>query len=252
MLSRLREHFGTAGLVVAIVALVAALAGGAIAATGGSNGDKATASAKGKQGPRGKTGKTGPQGPAGPAGPAGAQGPAGAKGDAGAAGSNGSAGAKGATGATGATGPTGEEGEVGPEGSAWTELGTLPSEATETGTWAMTGNDDGSESETNTAAISFPIPLAQADAEGLEVKIWNSFKSQDPAECPGDAINPKADPGFLCIYIGANEPGALFNPEVHSPTEVENEVGTSGAVLIWRFQVSSLERSLGSFAVTAP
>ena len=47
-LSRLREHLGTAGLVVAIVALVAALAGGAIAANGGSGDGKATASAKRK------------------------------------------------------------------------------------------------------------------------------------------------------------------------------------------------------------
>jgi len=116
MLSRLREHLGTAGLIVAVVALVAALAGGAIAATGGG---KATTSAKGKPGPRGKTGKTGPAGPQGPAGAAGA------KGDAGAAGANGSNGSNGANGSTilsGAATPTTQ----GVDGDFYIKTGASP------------------------------------------------------------------------------------------------------------------------------
>jgi hypothetical protein len=106
MLTRLRTHLGTAGLLVAIVALIAALAGGAYAA-GGSSSGKATASAKGKKGPRGPKGDTGPAGPAGPAGPQGA------KGDTGAAGANGKDGTNGAKGTTGAQGPTGNTGPIG-------------------------------------------------------------------------------------------------------------------------------------------
>ena len=229
MFSRLREHFGTAGLVVAIVALVAALGGGAYAATGGSGDGKATASAKGKQGPRGKTGKTGPAGPAGPAGPTGPAGPVGAKGDAGAPGSNGAPGADGksvtgepitAGGACGA-GVTGVKytlnatstnvcnGKNGTTG--FTE--TLPSGKTETGTWAVGNGGQGAGDQY--VPISFPIPLQEAPEEVAVV--WLSYgPTAEPFEaselveileegaehgCPGfEEGVPLADPGHLCVY----------------------------------------------------
>jgi Collagen triple helix repeat (20 copies) len=213
MLSRLREHVGSAGLAVAIVALIAALGGGAYAATGGSAGGQATASAKAKQGKQGKPGKTGPAGPAGPTGPAG---PAGAKGDAGPKGDTGATGSAGATGATGATGAAGKPGETG-----FTEF--LPSEKTETGTWAVgqggTGSVDfGAETNSSVALqyvpVSFPIPLGQAPE--LTV-VWLSYGNEgEPFEaseideileegaehgCPGfNERVPLADPGHLCVY----------------------------------------------------
>jgi hypothetical protein len=266
MFSRLREHFGTAGLVVAIVALVAALGGGAYAATGGSGGGKATASAKGKQGPRGKTGKTGPQGPAGPAGP---QGPPGAKGDTGAAGSNGTPGAPGTSVTSTESGTTidathcvGVGGSKFVAGASTTyacngKNGTtgftkeLPSEATETGTWWFTGN---SEAKSEFFPISFPIPLAEADAEAITVHFWKESlppASRDTA-CLGTPDAPEAEPGTICFYIPiAGESEAPTTPEVIKPNFSEAGVGATGALLL------SVEQGLdrhagGSFAVTAP
>jgi hypothetical protein len=238
MFSRLREHFGTAGLVVAIVALVAALGGGAYAATGGSSGGKATASAKGKQGPRGKTGKPGPQGPTGPAGPTGPKGDTGPKGENGTSGANGAPGADGksvtgesiAAGGACGTGGTGVKytlnatstnvcnGKNGTTG--FTE--TLPSGKTETGTWAVGNGGIGQvnfEAETSLPVafqyvpISFPIPLEQAPelttvwlsyglgAEPLEAELEEVLEEGAEHGCPGfEEGVPLADPGHLCVY----------------------------------------------------
>ncbi|HEX4670281.1 MAG TPA: hypothetical protein VH275_09965 [Solirubrobacterales bacterium] len=233
MFSRLREHFGTAGLVVAIVALIAALGGGAYAATGGSGGGKATASAKqGKRGKQGKPGKTGPAGPAGPTGPTGARGDAGAKGDAGAPGSNGTPGAEGksvtgeaiAAGGACGVGVTGVKytlngnpstvcnGKNGTNGTTgFTE--TLPSGETETGTWTASSP---SETPNLPSQISFGIPLEVAPemiyvsltyeenpGEAYEVfEVEEIFEDAAEQGCPGftDAGIPLADPGKLCVY----------------------------------------------------
>ena len=217
MLSRLREHLGTAGLVVAIVALVAALAGGAIAANGGSGDGKATASAKAKKGPRGPKGPKGDTGPAGPAGPQGAKGD---KGDTGAAGSNGTNGTNGAPGAAGAPGTSVTntalpKGNVNcPEGGAEFKVGagtptracngttgfteTLPPGETETGTWSITNSSMGFMD--STAAISFPIPLAESGGAGSAIT-FNGKQTEEEeftANCPGSLAEPQAEPGFLC------------------------------------------------------
>jgi hypothetical protein len=250
MLSRLREHFGTAGLVVAIVALVAALAGGAIAATGGSGGSgggKATASAKGKQGPRGKTGKTGPQGPAGPAGPAGPQGPAGPKGDTGAPGANGT---------NGATGPTGKDGKDGKNGDPWTVGGFLPSGKTLTGTWAAgEGGLGGVDFEIETQSkvthqyvpISFPLPLEEAPeittvwlSEGLFGEPFGPAVINEILEegaengCPGfEGGIPLADPGHLCVYVSYMlfmKPGGTGKP-LTVRSEGEPQIYEGGSII---------------------
>ncbi|HEX4669578.1 MAG TPA: hypothetical protein VH275_06345 [Solirubrobacterales bacterium] len=244
MFSRIREHFGSAGLVVAVVALVAALGGGAYAATGSSGGGKATASAKAKQGPRGKTGKTGP---AGPAGPAGATGPAGPKGDAGAKGDPGAPGSAGAPGGAGAPGTSVTNTSVPTSSATCNHLGgaefkvgtgtpttacngqtgfteTLPSEKTETGTWAtgyggVGGVNFATEGTTPVARqfvpISFPIPLPEAPelifvqmTEGLSAELFTDATEleqlqEEGAEhgCPGiEEGVPLADPGKLCVY----------------------------------------------------
>ncbi len=251
MLSRIREHLGGAGLVVAVVALVVALAGGAIAANGGSGDGKATASAKAKKGPRG------PKGPKGDTGPAGPAGPAGAKGDSGAAGSNGSNGADGKAGATGATGLQGIQGiqgikgatgPTGPTGSS-SFTATLPVGETETGAWGQIVGSTGFV----TVPVSFNIPLAapldgnhvisiaEANAEKLE-------KCDDGVSPAPSASNPEADPGYLCIYTGSGAeaqlaPGGMIDPALGS-----NGASTSGALLI--IVGSEAEGAAGTFAVT--
>jgi len=253
MLSRLREHFGTAGLVVAIVALVAALGGGAYAATGGSGDGKASASAaKGKPGPRGKTGKTGPAGPQGPAGPAGA------KGDTGPAGSNGTNGTNGVTGPTGAKGATGATGKNGVDGeTGFTE--TLPSEMTETGGWVFgemmaAALPPSARVET---AISFPIPLAAAiPAANVHLNPLG-FEGTEGTDCPGKASKPAAKPGHLCVYLGSTnflngEAEEEFVAEAIRPLDDPAEKGASPTGAVIAYQVAPEVRLRGSWAVTAP
>jgi Collagen triple helix repeat (20 copies) len=255
-LSRLREHFGTAGLVVAIVALVAALAGGAIAANGGSDGGKATASAKGKQGPRGKTGKTGKTGPQGPAGPAGPQGPVGPKGDTGAPGANGSDGAKGATGATGPTGDIGPTGDTGPTGETGF-VEALPSEATMKGTWWFQATND----EVQFSPVSFPIPLSSAAAASIKAAHFSTEDEEDfKQECPGTINDPKAEPGALCFYVNPapilktvpSFPPPVLRPGSNGEEGIETTgIGTTGVLLFFSGALEE-QHAGGTYAVTAP
>jgi hypothetical protein len=266
MLSRLREHFGAAGLIVAIVALVAALAGGAIAATGGSGNGKATASAKAKKGPKGPKGAKGDPGPAGP------QGPAGANGKDGAAGANGAAGASvtntpvstgvpsecanlgGAKFSVGSGTPTfacngkaGNQGPAGPPGPTCDEEGKclLPSGATETGLFSVGTTKAAPIIRT---AISFPLRLSEEPA-------FHYVNESDPneiipPECPGSSVEPSALPGNLCLYAAVNGLGP-------GQTEGATPDPTSGAVLFFFLEKIEDEYvesgfALGSWAVTAP
>lgn len=259
MFSLLRNRFGIPG-VISVIALVFAMFGGAYAASN-DGGGKATASAKAKKGPRG------PKGPKGDTGPAGPAGPAGAKGDTGAAGANGTNGAPGAPGQDGKSveaiefGPTeeeehgepcGERGGVefesaspdtfacnGEEGSPWTAGGTLPSGATETGSW-FTPEAEG--------PISFPIPLAAAIPGGNVEKIAEG--ATPPANCDDgegtapSAAHPEADKGYLCIFVGFGEtPLTVVSPASFGPG-----TATTGAFIV----PQSGQGGLGTFAVTAP
>ena len=247
MLSRLRNQIGTAGLVVAIVALVAALGGGAYAAT--SNSGKATASANGKKGPRGPKGATGPAGPQGPAGPAGSKGDAGPKGE------------KGDTGAQGPAGPQGPAGKKGTTG--FTE--TLPSEKTETGTWAigpLTEEANPGSSVGYYAPISFPIPLENALDE-TQVHFINltgeeeggGIPNRPSSTCLGTASDPTATPGHLCVYTGEVFGGEELGNNLQLRKAAALEFGADTTGLMLGFLHSPTATPIGGFgtwAVTAP
>jgi Collagen triple helix repeat (20 copies) len=289
MLSPLRNRFGIPGL-ISVIALVFAMLGGAYAASDNAGSGKATTSAKAKKGPRGPRGKTGPAGPAGPVGPAGA------KGDTGAAGSNGKDGAPGVAGKDGAsvtntavaTGVVGEcnklggakftvgagaptfacNGEKGKEGSPWTELGTLPSSKTETGTWGVNGPGG-----TLLAPISFTIPL-EAAPELVFVPLTTSEGGpiEDPEElaaalkfgadhgCDGFATGlPLADPGKLCVYgsilaevsfVGALTSASNGSGSIQGPNLSKEGVGPAGTILSMSCG-SPACAGFGAWAVTA-
>jgi len=232
MFSSLRNRFGTPG-VIAVIALVLAMVGGAYAASGGltkQQKKEVKSIAKSFQG-------TGPAGPSGPAG---------AKGDTGAAGSNGGNGANGKDGISptgtnfsgsktvgsvtcteggieysGATKNlvcSGKKGEKGEEGSPWTAGGTLPKDATETGTWSMFSLGKGPQF----ADLSFTIPLAAPlGEEEVHFAIEENFEDFDGAGtgtegCTGSIVDPTAPSGHLCVYIGAgagNNVGGVKTPE---------------------------------------
>jgi hypothetical protein len=260
MISRIRELLGPGGFALAVMALIAALAGGAYAASGALTAKQKKQVTEIAKKYAGKPGAPGAPGAAG--------GP-GAQGAPGAAGTNGKDGEDGADGTNGksvqvgtaTSGPTGEcgfggatvqvEGEVatkkavcnGEDGTTGFTA-TLPSEATETGTWWFQGNG-GSE---QAAPISFPIPLSAADAASIEEVV----KAPDP-ECPGTVENPAAEPGVFCIYFnGPSEinPVAYYNPNFEETVE-EAGLGTSGLLVYFELQPAS-KHAGGTFAVTAP
>jgi hypothetical protein len=294
MYSRIQDRFGAAALVLALIALIAAAAGGALAADGHSSKAASSKVKEGARGKRGPAGPAGPQGPAGSQGPAGPQGPAGSQGP---AGTNGQDGAEGqsvtatafvgnqhgcteggvelvaAAGTTyvcnGKKGTNGTNGQDGTNGSPWTPNNTLPSNATETGTWAFGRVSAGAVPPTGSSfelavAISFPIKLAAAlnsshvhyiNEEGEELKLNGStVEGVAQTSCPGSAAAPTAVAGNFCVYEGILEKGRLTSSEIHDPSQ--GGVGapgtsTAGAWLDVR-SVTEKAEGIGTWAVTAP
>lgn len=242
MISRFRDRFGTAGLIVAILALIAAVAGTALAAGGLTKQQEKQVTKIAKK-YAGKPGKNGSDG---------APGAQGAQGNPGAAGAPGNNGENGKSVVIGNTAPgcsqggksievegslgtkkeicNGEDGEEGPEGPKG-EAGacsnanpdcTLPPNATETGTWGFAGKFTPAAGAP-IVPISFTLPLAAPlgptkvhliNSNGQEVKVNESSGSREqvtPTEgCgsvlnpPGTVADPAAAPGHLCIYSEAN------------------------------------------------
>ena len=212
MLSRIHNKLGTAGLVVAIVALVVALSGAAVAAGLGSQEKKEIkkqAKKFSKQFSK-QFATPGPQGPAGATGPAGPKGDTGAKGDKGDKGDPGTNGKSVVTStlASGAGGCTVGGVAVEVEGSGtkksvcngqtgFTE--TLPAGKSETGVFSVIPGQP-------LANLPFNIPLAEGDVPTLNViKADETAAIGATANCPGDAGEPKAEPGNLCVYISYEE-----------------------------------------------
>jgi hypothetical protein len=271
MFSRLRTHFGTAGLVVAVVALIAALAGGAIAANGGASGHNATASKAGKRGPKGPKGATGPAGPVGPVGPKGDPGPPGA---AGINGTNGTAGAPGQSvksvpeppgekceeggfKLTSASGTqyvcNGEAGSNGNNGSPWV-VGQAPEEAVMKGTWSA-HSSNAAAGEKIPVAISTTVPIAvgEGPGEGLTVLVIPPGNPNENPFCTGTADAPTpAEPGGepiagdICLYekVATHVEEGEFNfPVVASP---------GGAVALLEASAAGLFDAYGSWAMYTP
>jgi hypothetical protein len=266
MFSTLRNRFGIPG-VISVIALVFALVGGAFAANDlGGSGKSVTASAKkaakgprGPRGPKGATGATGPAGAAGLQGPAGPQGPSGGDGKEGTSVTT-SVEPKGANCKEGGTKLVGTSityvcnGAKGKDGEPWTLGGTLPSEATETGTWAYTSlviypDEEGVANPTSGTAyipISFAIPLAEELGEA-DVHV-----APNPA-CTGSAANPTAAPGHLCVYQELKEElgGALFPLVIHKGASDSYEEGASTAGAFLRVEFEGGVSTAGTWAVTA-
>lgn len=249
MFQRIHRQFGTAGLILSIVALVAALSGGAYAATAHSSKAKA-----GKPGPRGPRGFAGPAGPAGPQGPAGAKGDTGAAGPQGPKGDTGAQGSQGPKGDTGAQGPQGDPGDQGDTGQPWSPDSQLPSGATETGSFALNGGTpaDMPFGGYGYAAISFPVQLASSLDSDHTVFVQehpSPASNPDPTHCNGSSLNPKAAPGYLCVYQGAGQ-NVTFSA-LYSPDFAGAGAGPSGSEIEWAVtDVGAF--AFGSWAVTAP
>jgi hypothetical protein len=188
MFSKMHNKFGSAGLVVAVIALIAAVAGTAFAAGGLTKQQEKQVKKIAKK----YAGKPGPQGPKGDSGAAGAQG---AKGD------------------QGPKGDQGSEGKQGPEGPAGPTETELPPGKTVTGTFAL--RDEG----LNWYWVNISFPLSVTPAPDATLATAN------PTKCDGTVANPKAAPGFLCIYLDPETSntfvGFILSPDRNSGTTLE-------------------------------
>jgi hypothetical protein len=241
MLGKIHHKLGTAGLVIAIMALVAALTGVAFAAGGLTKSqEKQVKKIVNKEIQK----HPGPQGPKGDPGAPGSQGP---KGDPGAPGSNGQNGISPSgtefSGEEGACEEGGVEikgvnttlvcnGKVGP-----TET-NLPSEQTLRGLWQV----ELSDMEGFPALITVSFPLRVSPAPSFK---WMGVGAASTAECPGNADEPKAAPGWFCLYAGA-----LLNV-TGPPADVgaPPSIGFRGEMFITNEAKDAL--AYGSWAVTA-
>jgi hypothetical protein len=238
MLSKMRRRCSYANL-AATVAIFLTMSGGAVAATRYLITSTKQISPKVLKAVKGKNGANGAVGAAGAAGPAGAVGPSGP------AGPPGAAGVKGETGAPGAPGPKGERGEPGEEGpegkSGFTA--TLPAGESETGDWTAPPL---AENQTAFVALSFAIPLASGLDESHVVVVGNAGNG---TECPGNAEEPSAAAGFICIYEGRVSNVHVFG--VFKVLAFAPGTSRSGGVLLVEATGAS-NSAEGSWAVTAP
>jgi hypothetical protein len=147
-------------------------------------------------------------------------------------------------------------------GSPWTAGGTLPAEKTETGTWSFS---TGESKHIERVSISLPIPLAaelpaeecgtggsqchihvrpvtfpvipscegKSEPEKKECEEENqsleAVQKATEADCPGSVVEPKAEPGNLCIYIQEME--HALEEFVYGDADGRSGVGTTGVVL---------------------
>lgn len=255
MFSKLRERFGTAGLIVAVIALVFAMIGGTYAASGGLSGKQKKEVKKIAKQYAGKPGATGSQGAQGAQGANGVNGQNGANGATGNTGPTGPAGPAGATGptGTGTTGATGAPGPTGPTGSPWVAGGTLPPGATETG--ALLGRVSSGQLDT---VLSFSIPLPNPLA-ATKVHVIPATEEPptpgDTTNCPGSVANPTAVAGHMCVYLHKPVPG-VYEEEGSiqrlDTTPPEKGVSTAGARLLVSIEEANGAVVKGTYAVTAP
>jgi hypothetical protein len=264
MLSRIHQKLGTAGFVISIVALVAALGGAAYAAGGLTKSqEKQVKKIAQKEAKKfaGKNGATGATGPAGPAGAKGDKGDPGARGEKGDSGTNGTNGTNGAPGASVTGTPIAAGGACGTEtGVKYTLSGsstnvcngetgftsTLPTGATETGTWAV-GTRAAELSEVE-VPISFNIPLKVPGAAVI-VNLSETNQGTNPT-CHGNIEHPTAPKGTLCVYTA--EESAIGAPEMRFDG-FENEYLPTGTVLRWFvLNANTPINAGGTYAVTAP
>lgn len=272
MYRALRKRF-TPSTLIATLALVFAMSGGAYAAgkylitSTKQISPKVLKSLTGKAGPAGKDGTNGTNGAAG------AQGPAGAKGENGAPGTNGTNGKDGVSvtstvlaaknanckeggsefkaGASTTFACNGKEGKEGTFGGQ-----TLPSGKTLRGVWALAGYAQEAfpkpkfGSAYASATFSLPVEgeIKEAQAEYIPAE---TEPVNDPEGCEGSYAEPKAAPGYLCVFAHLEENVIQQHAEAISISS-SGEPLNVGLVVKMFGAAEGRFQGYGTWAVTAP
>lgn len=273
----MHQRFGTAGMIIAVIALVAALGGTALAAKGALTGkqkkevEKIAKKFQGT-GPAGTNGTNGTNGKDGAPGAAGTNGTNGSNGKSvvvtGTASGCDEGGASVEVEGTPASKQEicdGEAGEEGPEGSPWTDGGTLPPGAVETGMWTAVEAENFGFA---TVPISFTVPLPIRVAPeniffgtGREAKEIELSTGQPAPETPFEercqslkrtapiqaAEQPSSEQaGVLCLFYSGSGPSGFA---VTRNGDVLEGAGPSGGYL--RLDAPDLgnQTFYGSYAV---
>jgi len=241
MFSAIRKRVSYANVAMT-VALVFAMSGGAYAAgkylitSTKQIKPSVLAQLKGKSGARGAAGAPGATGLQGPAGPAGA------------AGKEGGVGKEGVAGKEGPQGPPGTNGTTG-----FTE--TLPKGKTLKGEWAMYAASVDEGKPVIGDSVSFGIPLSAAPTA-----VYVQENGTDPVGCTGNAADPGAEQGFLCVFAAQElnvekvRTCALTEPIVSSTScyyTVESSADKFGFGLLALAKETSGVLASGTWVVTA-
>jgi hypothetical protein len=122
-------------------------------------------------------------------------------------------------------GPAGPAGAAGPAGPAGPFPDALPSGKTIRGAFNIGGSAAAAGALANTS-ISFIYTFAAAPAVKLVLQ-----GAAPPAECPGNATLPQAQPGFLCIYeqTRSNSAGVLLNGVTRSGATIYANSSAGGS-----------------------
>ena len=148
-------------------------------------------------------------------------------------------GLRGLDGPTGPKGDTGAQGIPGPPGPFPDSNVNLPSGKTIRGVYAVVNTAAAAGSQDQTP-ISFGFRLASAP--GLH---YIQKGTPPPAQCPGSASDPQAQPGSLCLYetfnTNTSNRGVQAVSDPRSGAEVFDSSAAAGNYFIF-----------GSWAVTAP
>jgi hypothetical protein len=123
-----------------------------------------------------------------------------------------------------------------------TESCTLPSKASEEGTWAVSISAGmGMPQVQALGTVSYPIRLKP------EAKIETHYRSGQVAEeperpCLGAVNEPLVEPGYLCVYRGLafgreekqHKKAHFVKFETPQGRQVETETGASGELIVFR------------------
>ena len=147
----------------------------------------------------------------------------------------------------GPQGPPGTKGDKGDKGDPGPLTGALPSGVTMKGDWGMRFNNEGADIRVQTA-FSFGFSLSVAPTPHY-IPVGGTV----PPGCAGDATNPGADPGQLCVFEAATT-----NITAGSQAVFDEATGTDGKADPWGAGVAATAtaagdtRYRGTWAVTAP